>query len=965
MEARIDETRDSITDIWGERTPYYGTHQWPVRVDERTSEKPDKWVQSACVMCSNGCGMDIGVKDGRIVGVRGRAVDRVNKGRLGPKGLHSYVANHSSDRLTHPLIRKNGKLERASWNEAMELIVKKTKETQEELSVHGIGFYTSGQLFLEEYYTLAVIGKGGLRSLHMDGNTRLCTATAAVSMRENFGCDGQPGSYTDIDCTDCIFLVGHNIAATQTVLWARMLDRIHGPNPPKIVVMDPRTTSTAKEATLHIMPNIGTNLAVLNCIQYLLLERGWVDHDFISNHTIGIETLREIVSSYKPEYVEQISGVPAAVLLEAAQIIGTARSLLSTALQGVYQSNQATASACGINNINLLRGMIGKPGAGIYQMNGQPTAQNNREAGCNGEYPGFRNSRNINHMQDLADHWNISVNDVPHWNEPTHIMSMLHFMETGTIKMFWVSGTNPAVSLPELDRIRRLFTSPNLFLVVQDIFMTETAQLADVVLPAAMWGEKTGCFTNVDRTVHISHKAIDPPGEARSDLDIFVDYARRMDFRDKDNKPLVYWTEPEEAFEAWKDSTEGRPCDYTGMTYAKLTGGSGIQWPCNEKTCPDGTERLFTDFRFPTDHDHAESWGHDLETGAPLSEEEYRKLNPSGRAILKPAHYIPMEETTNDQYPLRLSTGRNVYQFHTRTKTGRAQALQAAAPDAFIQVSAKDAERLGIADGDYVAVSSRRGSVELAAKVGEIGEGQVFIPFHYGYWDSEDGRSRAANELTLSGWDSVSKQPFFKSGAVKMEKLDGVKIFARSKQSSAARHKEDVLQATNVMEHVERHRFLEDFVGLLVEYNVTLLGLYDGLIKQHSKQMEVRAGLKVLQALAQQVKDKLAPFAEKYKPDKQDAVTQCGRQSAVLFPPERQGSSSFKLLMDLQALHGFVGTMAGIVTALVPTTLALKDVEFSGAIQFVQQQVSRQQHWVAAQMKTTAPQTLIVPAPSN
>jgi anaerobic selenocysteine-containing dehydrogenase len=336
--------------------------------------------------------MDLGVKDGKIVGVRGREVDRVNKGRLGPKGLYSWTANASADRLTTPLIRKDGKLVPASWDEAMELIVRKTKESSEKLSNHSIGFYTTGQLYLEEYYTLAVVGKAGLNTLHMDGNTRLCTATAATSMRESFGSDGQPGSYTDIDVTDCILMVGHNMSNTQTVLWTRILDRLAGPKPPTLIVVDPRKSESAKKATFHMAPRIGTNLAFLNGLQRLLLP--YVDHDFVTKNTIGFEQLKQTVSKYTPEFVEEITGIPASQLKEVAEVIGKSKSLLSTCLQGVYQSNQATASACQVNNINLILGRIGKPGCGIFQMNGQPTAQNNRETGCDGEFPAFRNNKN-------------------------------------------------------------------------------------------------------------------------------------------------------------------------------------------------------------------------------------------------------------------------------------------------------------------------------------------------------------------------------------------------------------------------------------------------------------------------------------------------------------------------------------------------------------------------------------------
>lgn len=566
-------------------------------------------------------------------------------------------------------------------------------------------------------------------------------------MRESFGSDGQPGSYTDIDCTDCLFMVGHNMAATQTVLWARILDRLDGPKPPKLIVVDPRYSETASKATIHLAPRIGTNLALLNGIQHLLFENNDINQDYVEKHVVGLDSLREVVSAYNPEKVAEITGVPVVKLREAAQVLGATPSLLSTALQGVYQSNQATASACQINNINLLRGLIGKPGSGIFQMNGQPTAQNNRETGCDGEFPGFRNHQNPAHFDELAKLWNLDSIRIPHWNEPTHIESMLKFMQDGTIRMVWVSGTNPLVSLPNLPVIRDIFTQPEFFVVCQDIFMTETAATADVVLPAAQWAEKTGCFTNVDRTVHISHKAVEPPGEAKPDLQIFLDFARRMGFKDKDGQDLLPWKTPEEVFDAWKSVSAGRPCDYTGMSYDLLTGGSGIQWPCNEKY-PTGKERLFEDGVFFTNIDFCESFGHDLETGAPFSLEYYKQLNPAGRAILKACHFLPSYEEPNEEYPLRLSTGRNVYHFHTRSKTGRTP-LQQACPEPYVRVSHDDAKRLDIADGEIVAVKTRRGEIEVRADLGNIKPGQIFIPFHFGYWDAKAGKSRAANELTI------------------------------------------------------------------------------------------------------------------------------------------------------------------------------------------------------------------------
>lgn len=761
-------SRDSITDIWGERMPYY--KQWPVRVDENIKVEPEKWVQSACVLCSNGCGIDIGVKDGKIVGVRGRHQDRINHGRLGPKGLHGWVANNSRDRLTVPLIRRNGKLQPASWDEAMTLIVDKSKDLVQKHTSGSIGFYNSGQLFLEEYYTLGVLTKAGLGTNHVDGNTRLCTSTSSWALKLSFGSDGQPASYTDFDVTDAILLVGHNMALTQTVLWSRILDRLSGTNPPKLVVVDPRRTTTAERADVHLMPRLGTNVPLLNGLLNLIIEAGAIDTEFIRNHTVGFEELRKTVSKWTPELVEKVTSVPAHKLREAGAILSSTPTLVSTALQGVFQGWQATAAAVQINNLQLIRGFIGKPGSGVFQMNGQPTAQNTRECGANGELPAFFNWHNEEHVKKLASIWNVEPSIIPHWAPPTHIMEMIRYAEQGSLRMLWIAGTNPAVSLPELSRIRKVLAKDDLFVVVQDPFLTETAALADVVLPTAIWGEKTGCFTNADRTVHISHKAIEPPDEARSDFDIFVDYATRMDFKDKDGNPLIKWKTPEEAFEAWKQCSKGRLCDYSGMSYEKLSKGSGIQWPCNEEF-PDGKDRLYTDGVFNTAYDVCEGFTHDLSTGGEVPPEEYKENDPNGKAILLAADYELSSSSPDKKYPMMLTTGRLVYHFHTRTKTGRSPELNNAAPEVFIQISEQDSREHNISEGDIVKVESKQGRVTGPAKIGGIAPGLIFIPFHYGYWDGGKNPT-AANEVVKTSWDPVSKQPHFKYTAVRLTKAD-------------------------------------------------------------------------------------------------------------------------------------------------------------------------------------------------
>ena len=305
-----------IDQPWGERTAYGPGEDWPVRVDTHLAdgvreEDVDRWVQTASILHSNGDAMDMAVVDGRIQGVRGRAGDRVNHGRLGVKDLYGWQANSSPDRLTRPLVRENGQLVETDWDTAMDRVVGRTRELLDEQGASAIGFYTSGQLFAEEYYTLGVIAHGGIGTNHVDGNTRLCTATAAAALKASFGCDGQPGSYTDIDHADVIALYGHNMAETQSVLWMRILDRLAGPNPPAILCVDPRRTPVAAHATLHLAPLPGTNMALMNALIHELIESDAVDRDYVDSHTVGYDSLAGQVADCTPEWAAEICGVPA------------------------------------------------------------------------------------------------------------------------------------------------------------------------------------------------------------------------------------------------------------------------------------------------------------------------------------------------------------------------------------------------------------------------------------------------------------------------------------------------------------------------------------------------------------------------------------------------------------------------------------------------------------------------------
>lgn len=771
---------DRIAEPWGERTPYRPGEPWPGRVDTFLApgvqeSQVEHWVRSASLLHSDGDAMDIAVAGGRMVGVRGRLGDRVNRGRLGPKDLYGWQANHSGDRLSAPLIRRDGRLVETDWDTAMERIADHSRQLLQSHGPGSIGFYTTGQFFLEEYYTLAVLARAGIGTNHLDGNTRMCTATAAEALKESFGCDGQPGSYTDLDHADVIALFGHNVAETQPVLWMRMLDRLAGAEPPRLLVVDPRRTIPADHAEVHLAPRPGTNLALMNALVHEVIRRGAVARDYVEKHTVGFDELAEAVADCTAEWAAKVCDVPAADIERAAALIAGAERLTSTVLQGFYQSNQATAASVQVDNLHLLRGMLGRPGCGLLQMNGQPTAENTRECGANGDLPGFRNWADPEHVAELAGLWNVEVEQIPHWGPPTHAMQIFRYAEQGSIRMLWISGTNPAVSLPDLHRVRSILSQERLFTVVQDIFLTETADLADVVLPAATWGEKTGCFTNADRTVHLSDKAVEPPGAARPDLDIFLDYAHRMDFRDKDGGPLITWSDAEGAFEAWKACSAGRLCDYTGLSHARLREEpSGIQWPCNEEH-PEGTERLYTDGGFWAGPDQCETYGKDLETGAAGTKTTYTAKNPDGKAMLRPAAYSPAPEEPDEEYPLWLTTGRTIYHFHTRTKTARAPQLNRAAPEVWVEMSAGEAERRGLAEGDLAEITSGRGTVRARVRVANIRDGLLFVPFHYGYFDVPDGPpgergrpGRAANEATLTAWDPASKQPLFKTCAARI-----------------------------------------------------------------------------------------------------------------------------------------------------------------------------------------------------
>jgi anaerobic selenocysteine-containing dehydrogenase len=517
-------------------------------------------------------------------------------------------------------------------------------------------------------------------------------------------------------------------------------------------------------ADLSLRPRSGTNVAVLNGIIHLLIKNNWIDPDYIKNHTIGFSQLESTVSRYNPAFVEQITKIPQQKLIQCAEWIGTSKTTLTVLLQGVYQSMDGTAAATLVNSMQLIMGKIGRPGSGPFQHAGQPSSMSNREVGGAGFYPGYRNNSNPKHIAEMAKLWNIEEDILP-VGPQTYITEIMQLIEQGEIEMFWVMFTNPAVSLPNRNKMIEIMKKP--FLIVQDPFFSETAELADLVLPTALWGEKEGTMTNLERRVNVLRKAVNPPNGLPSDFEILLEFSKRMGFKDRDGKPLITYHTPEEAFNEWRLVSKGRPCDMSGMTYEKMEQLGGIQWPCNEQY-PNGKKRLYTDGRFYTVTDDVESYGRELLTGRARTKEEFEALKANGKAILYGFDWAPPPEMPSEDYPFELNTGRLVYQWHTRTKTGRAPMLHLAAPEAYIEINPEDAIKLELEMGDMVRVTTKRGSIQVPARITDaVQEGAIFIPFHYGTITE----NQAANVLTLDTWDLVSKQPHFKNGACRLEKI--------------------------------------------------------------------------------------------------------------------------------------------------------------------------------------------------
>jgi anaerobic selenocysteine-containing dehydrogenase len=688
------------------------------------SRVAENWVKTTCGYCSVGCGMLIGVKDGKAVAARGNPDHPVNRGKLCPKGLSEHHILDAPGRATQPLLRKNGKLEPVSWDEALETMIERIGIIQAKHGFGSLGVIGTGQLLTEEFYTLGKLVQLGFRTPNHDGNTTLCMASAVSGYKLSFGSDGPPGNYTDLETADVVMLIGANIADNHPIL----CNRLERNKNRTLIVVDPRVTKTAMMADIHLPVKPRSDIALINGIAHILIRDGLIDRDYIAQHTSGFDELNFFVMKFTPQHVAEVTGLSVTQIERVASLYGRAKAAFIGWTMGVNHSTQGAATVTAINNLALITGQIGRAGAAPFSITGQCNAMGTREAGFTSSLPGYRKFDNPEDREALAKLWDIDVRYIPKTRGLAY-PDIIEGAVTGKIKALWFVATNPAVSFPNYSVLEQALRSVE-FLVVQDGFHpTPTSDFADLVLPAAIWGEKEGTYTNSERRVSKANRIVAPPGEARADFDIFLDLAERMGVRH-----VLYpgWSTTQDAFLEWQRVSGGRMCDYSHFTWDDIEAVGGVQW---------GGERLYADGVFPT---------------------------ADGRAKLHLVPCDPFLEQPNKEYDFILNTGRTVEHWHTRTKTAQVDILNKMVPNAWLEMNPIDAKRLKFSSHDRVTVVSRRSKVtNLELRITAIvAPGQVFMPFHFSETNS--------NLVTLGAFDPISREPNFKQCAVRVEKTAAV-----------------------------------------------------------------------------------------------------------------------------------------------------------------------------------------------
>lgn len=689
---------------------------------------PDTTTSIVCGFCSTGCALEAHLKGGRAVALTPSVDYPVNLGMACPKGWEALRPLEGPGRATTPLIKKDGKRTAASWEEAIFEMVRRFKATQNQYGPESIAWLGTGQMPTEELAFLGALCKFGMKMVHGDGNTRQCMATAATAYKQVFGFDAPPYTYQDFEESDTIVLVGSNLCIAHPIMWERICKNPHRPT---IVVIDPRKTETAMAASLHLSPRPKTDLVLFYAVANQLIERGWVNEPFVRERTSGFEAYAEHVAQFSLERAERETGLAADSIAGLASQIHAGKRVSFWWTMGINQSHEGTRTAQAIIALSLLTGNIGRPGTGANSITGQCNAMGSRLfSNTTGLFAG-RDFESAQHRREVSEILCLDERLIP-GRASLAYDQIIEQILAGKIRSLWVIATNPAHSWINQRHLRDVFKRLDC-LVVQDMYEdTETAELADILLPAAAWGEKEGTFINSERRLGVIKRVTRAPGQALSDFYIFKLVAEAWGC----GQLFRAWETPEAVFQILKELSRGQPCDITGIEdYAAIDAAGGIQWPLPEGQNPESNQRrLFEDGRFFT---------------------------PDGRARFFFSEPRPLPEETNPRYPLLLLTGRgSSSQWHTQTRTKRSSVLKKLAPtELYIEINPADARALGLVPEQTVCVSSQRGSVEARAFITHgVKPGQVFMPMHFA----------TMNQLTFSAFDPYSRQPAYKACAVRV-----------------------------------------------------------------------------------------------------------------------------------------------------------------------------------------------------
>ncbi len=673
-----------------------------------------KRVRTICPFCGCGCGIYLELRDQEVIGVSADAENPVNKISLCVKGRYGYDFINHGDRLKKPLIRKNGELEEASWEEALDLVASKLEQIRGESGADSIACLSSAKSTNEENYLLQKFARAVIGTNNVDHCARLCHSVTVAGLAISFGSGAMTNSIAEIEDADVILITGSNTTETHPIIALRVRRAVM--KGAKLIVIDPRKIDITKYATLWLSQNPGTDVAWLNGLMHIIIEEDLWDKDYVEKRTEKFEELRETVKKYTPDFVEGISGIPQDRLREAARIYASGERATILYSMGITQHTTGTDNVKSIANLAMLCGNVGIESGGVNPLRGQ----NNMQGACDmgalpNVLPGYQRLSDQEAAPKFEKAWGRRLPA----NSGLTVVETMRAAEEGKIRAMYIMGENPMISDPDLKHVEAALKKLD-FLVVQDIFLTETAQLAHVVLPSVTFAEKDGTFTNTERRVQRIREAIDPIAEARPDWQIICQLASRMGYK-------MNYEHPSQIMEEIAKLTPS----YGGIYYDRLE-KEGLQWPCPNRDHP-GTRYLHKD-RFTR-----------------------------GLGLFQAVEYIPPAETPDEDYPYILSTGRVLYHYHAGSMSRRCQGLDEIYPESLAEINPSDAQELGVEDGEMVRIASRRGEVEVKAKVTERApKGVVFMNFHF--------NEAAANILTNPALDPVGKIPEYKVCAVRMEK---------------------------------------------------------------------------------------------------------------------------------------------------------------------------------------------------